>query len=101
MKIPQIIVLALTVIMSVGATRFIDGFGNRSLQNALDTLASNEILRRATDSLRWDARVAVVTDDMSRSLSRAAGENDSLTARTIELVASIESLSDVLSGFAP
>lgn len=92
MKIPQIIVLALTVIMSVGATRFIDGFGNRSLQNALDTLASNEILRRATDSLRWDARVAVVTDDMSRSLSRAAGENDSLTARTIELVASIESL---------
>jgi hypothetical protein len=92
MKIQQIIMLALTVIVSVGATRFIDGFGNRSLQNALDTLASNEIVRRAADSLRWEVQIATITDNLSRDLERSAGENDSLTTRTLELVASIESL---------
>ena len=92
MKAQQIVMLVLTVIVSVGATRFIDGFGNRSLQNALDTLASNEIIRRAADSLRWDVQLATVTGNLSRDLERAAGDNDSLTVRTLELVASIESL---------
>ena len=92
MKIQQIVTLVLVVIISVGATRLVDGIGHRDLQHALDTLASNEILRRSADSLRWEVRVATISNNLSRDLARAAGENDSLTARTLELVASVESL---------
>ena len=82
----------LLVMITVGLTRFVDGFGRRDLQHALDTLASNEILRRAADSLRWEVRVATITDDLGRDLARAAADHDSLAQRTIDLVASIESL---------
>ncbi len=92
MKIQQIATLILAVIVTVGATRFVDGFGRRDLQDALNTLASDEILRRAADSLRWEVQLATLSDDLGRDLARAAGENDSLTARTVALIASVESL---------
>lgn len=87
-KPSQLVILALAIAATVGATRFVDGFGRRDLQHALDTLASNEIIRRAADSLRWEVQLATLSDDLGRSV----GSNDSLATRTVELIDEIESL---------
>lgn len=88
----QLLYGILLIVATAGFTRFVDGFGQRRMQHALDTLVSNEILRRAADSLGWETELATVTGNLSRSLERAADDNDSLAVRTLELINEIESL---------
>lgn len=92
MKAQQLVTLVLAVVVTVGATRFVDGFGRRDLQHALDTLASNEILRRAADSLRWEVQVATISDDLGDRLRAASDSAGSLEDRTADLIAEVESL---------
>ncbi|KKN45125.1 hypothetical protein LCGC14_0686270 [marine sediment metagenome] len=92
MKAQQLVILVLAVVVTVGATRFVDGFGRRGLQHALDTLASNEILRRAADSLRWEVQLATISDDLGDQLRAASDSTGSLEDRTAVLIAKVESL---------
>lgn len=73
-------------------TQFLHGRETRDLNHVLDTLASNEILRRAGDSLRWEVRVATVTDDVAAELRSKSDSIGSLEDRTADLITSIESL---------
>lgn len=74
------------------STQFFHGRETRNLEHALDTLASNEILRRAADSLQWETQVATVTDNLQGELRGLSSENGDLADRTLELVREIESL---------
>ncbi len=92
MKIQQIDTLVLAVVVTVGATRFVGGFERRDLQHALDTLASNEILRRAADSLRWEVRVAELSDNLGAELLAMSDSAGSLEDRTATLINTVEDL---------
>lgn len=88
----QIAALVAVFFVTVAGTRFVDGFKARDLQHAFDTLAANEILRRAADSLRWQVQVATISNDLGRELASMSDSAGSLAGRTVELIAEVESL---------
>lgn len=88
----QVAMLISVVFITFAGTRFVDGFKARDLQHALDTLASNEILRRAADSLSWEVRVAEVSDDLGAELLAMSDSAGSLEDRTATLIETVEDL---------
>lgn len=91
LDVKELLLIAVLISFAI-FTQFLHDRKTRDLQHALDTLASNEILRRAGDSLRWEVRVATVTDNMAAELKSKSDSIGSLKDRTADLITSIESL---------
>lgn len=62
------------------------------VRHALDTLASNEIVRRAADSLQWETVIAAETQDLLSLLQSRAESVEDMSARIIGLLEVVESL---------
>lgn len=88
--VKNFLILALTA-FSI-ASQFVHGRQTRGLQHTLDTLASNEIIRRAGDSLQWETVVATVTTDLQSEIQSRVESNEELSARVLGLVETVVSL---------
>ena len=86
----NLLILGLFIFGAV--TQFLHGREVNDMQHALDTLASNEILRRAADSLGWEVRIGSMTDNLSNDLLQMSDSAGDLKDRTAALIRSVEDL---------